>query len=141
MGGDYPFRLSGGHGRWSNHAMNMTNSVLLETHRGKPFVLINDKVAQSRGIADDTMVRIWNDVGEFTAPVRTSPAQRPEGLTIYNGFEGFMFPGGKGSNEVEPGMIKWLHLVGDYGHLQYTPTEWQPVPFDRCVNVACEIVE
>jgi DMSO reductase family type II enzyme molybdopterin subunit len=141
MGGDYPFKLSGGHGRWSNHAMNMTNSVLLETHRGKPFVLINDKVAESKGIADDAMVRVWNDVGEFIAPVRTSPAQRPEGLTIYNGFEGFMFPGGKGSNEVEPGMIKWLHLVGDYGHLQYSPTEWQPVPFDRCVNVACEPVD
>ncbi len=46
MGGDHPFRLSGGHGRWSNHAMNMTNSVMLETHRGKPFVLINDATAR-----------------------------------------------------------------------------------------------
>ncbi len=118
--------------------MNMTNALLLETRRGKPFVLINDAVAREKGIEDDAMVRIWNDVGEFIAPARTSPAQRPEGLTIYNGFEGFMFLGGKGSNEVEPGMVKWLHLVGDYGHLRYSPMEWQPVPFDRCVNVDCE---
>jgi DMSO reductase family type II enzyme molybdopterin subunit len=138
MGGDHPFRLSGGHSRWSNHAMNMTNPVMLETHRGKPFVLINERVAREKGIEDDALVRVWNDVGDFVAPARLSPAQRPDGLTVYNGFEGFMFPGGKGSNEVEPGMIKWLHLVGDYGHLTYTPTEWQPVPFDRCIHVDCE---
>jgi anaerobic selenocysteine-containing dehydrogenase len=138
MGGDHPFRLSGGHSRWSNHAMNMTNSVMLETHRGKPFVLINDTVAREKGIEDDALVRIWNDIGEFVVPARTSPAQRPDGLTVYNGFEGFMFPGGKGSNEVEPGMVKWLHLATGYGHLVYTPMEWQPVPFDRCIFVDCE---
>jgi DMSO reductase family type II enzyme molybdopterin subunit len=141
MGGDHPFRLSGGHSRWSNHAMNMTNPVMLQTHRGKPFVLINDAVARAKGIEDDALVRVWNDVGEFLVPARLSGAQRPDGLTVYNGFEGFMFPGGRGSNEVEPGMIKWLHLVGDYGHLTYTPTEWQPVPFDRCIHVDCEPCE
>jgi nitrate reductase alpha subunit len=138
MGGQHPFRLSGGHSRWSIHAMNMTSPLMLETHRGKPFVLINEAVAGEKGIADDALVRVWNDVGEFVVPARLSPAQRPDGLTVYNGFEGFLFPGGRGANEVEPGMVKWLHLVGDYGHLSYAPTEWQPVPFDRCINVDCE---
>jgi DMSO reductase family type II enzyme molybdopterin subunit len=141
MGGQHPFRLSGGHGRWSIHAMNMTSPLMLETHRGKPFVLINQAVAEERGIDDDSLVRVWNDVGEFVVPARLSPAQRPDGLTVYNGFEGFLFPGGRGSNEVEPGMVKWLHLVGDYGHLSYAPTEWQPVPFDRCIRVDCEPFE
>jgi anaerobic selenocysteine-containing dehydrogenase len=141
MGGDHPFRLSGGHARWSIHAMNMTNPLMLETHRGKPFVLINDQVAREKGIGDDSLVRVWNDAGEFLVPARTSPAQRPDALTVYNGFEGFMFPGGNGSNEVEPGMVKWLHLVGDYGHLSPSPIEWQPVPFDRCINVDCEPFE
>jgi len=135
MGGDHPFLLSGGHARWSVHAMNTTNPVLLETHRGKPFLLINDRDAAARGIRDDAPVRVWNDVGEFVVPARTSPAQRPGALTVYNGFEGFMFPGGRGHNEVEPGLVKWLHLVGNYGHLSYTPMEWQPVPFDRCIPV------
>ena len=135
MGGAHPFLLSGGHARWSVHAMNMTNPVLLETHRGKPFMLINDRDAAARGIRDDAPVRVWNDVGEFVVPARTSPAQRPGALTIYNGFEGFMFPGGRGHHEVEPGLVKWLHLVGNYGHLSYTPMEWQPVPFDRCIPV------
>ena len=141
MGGDRPFRLSGGHARWSIHAMNMTNPLMLETHRGKPFVLINDAVARDKGISDDGLVRVWNDVGEFVAPARTSPAQRPDGLTVYNGFEGFSFPGGNGSNEVELGMVKWLHLVGNYGHLSHSPIEWQPVPFDRCINVDCELFD
>lgn len=141
MGGDHPFRLSGGHARWSVHAMNMTNPLMLETHRGKPFVLINDGVAREKGISDDALVRVWNDVGEFVVPARTSPAQRPDGLTVYNGFEGFLFPGGNGSNEVEVGMVKWLHLVGDYGHLSHSPIEWQPVPFDRCININCELFE
>jgi anaerobic selenocysteine-containing dehydrogenase len=138
MGGKHPFRLSGGHARWSIHAMNVTNTLMLETHRGRPFVLINDAVARDRGIEDDGLVRVRNDVGEFVIPARTSPCQRPDGLTIYNGFEGFHFVGGQGSNEVEPGMVKWLHLVGDYGHLSYAPTEWQPVPFDRCIFVDVE---
>ena len=38
-------------------------------------------------------------------------------------------------------MVKWLHLVGDYGHLSYAPTEWQPVPFDRCIFVDIEPFE
>ncbi|MDH3214044.1 MAG: molybdopterin-dependent oxidoreductase [Myxococcales bacterium] len=141
MGGAHPFRLSGGHARWSIHAMNMTNPLLQETHRGKPFVLINDRVAAEHGIADDALVRVRNDVGEFVISARTSPCQRPDGLTIYNGFEGFAFLNGDGSNEVEPGMVKWLHLVGDYGHLSYAPTEWQPVPFDRCIFVDIEPFE
>jgi anaerobic selenocysteine-containing dehydrogenase len=98
-------------------------------------------VAREKGIEDDCPVRVWNDVGEFVAPARTSPAQRPDGLTVYNGFEGFLFPGGDGSNEVEVGMVKWLHLASDYGHLSHSPIEWQPVPFDRCINVDCELFQ
>ncbi|RIK05428.1 MAG: hypothetical protein DCC49_12410 [Acidobacteria bacterium] len=138
MGGDYPFKLSSGHNRWSVHAMNTTNDVVLQTHRGKPFVLMNEGDALAVGVEDDALVRIFNDAGDFVVPVRTSPAQAPGGLTVYNGFEGFMFPGGKGPNEVEPGLVKWLQMVSGYGHLAYAPTEWQPVPTDRCVFVGCE---
>ena len=138
MGGTHPFALSSGHSRWSVHAMNMTNPIILETHRGKPFVLINDADARAKGIADDSLVRIHNDAGDFVVAARTSPAQRPGALTVYNGFEGFAFPGGKGANEVETGLIKWLHLVAGYGHLTFTPVEWQPTPNDRCVYVECE---
>lgn len=135
MGGHYRFRLSSGHNRWSIHAMNTTNPLLLQTHRGKPFILINNDDAFELAINDDAPVRVWNDAGEFVVDARVSSAQRPGALTVYNGFEGFMFDGGGGPNEVEPGWVKWLGLVGGYGHLTYTPVEWQPIPADRCVQV------
>ena len=34
QGGDYPFHLTSGHPRWSIHSMNMTNKIMLNTHRG-----------------------------------------------------------------------------------------------------------
>ena len=47
---------------------------------------------------------------------------------MYNGFEPYQFPNWAGPNDAEPGMIKWLHLAGGYGHLKYWITEWQPCP-------------
>ena len=115
--------------------MNMTNPVLLETHRGKPFMLINDRDAAARGIRDDAPVESGTTSASSSCPRAPVPRSGRARSPIYNGFEGFMFPGGRGHNEVEPGLVKWLHLVGNYGHLSYTPMEWQPVPFDRCIPV------
>jgi len=36
---------------------------------------------------------------------------------------------------IEPGMVKWLHFAGGYGHLQYRGIHWQPIPIDRAVHV------
>lgn len=138
MGGRYPFKMTTGHNRWSVHAMNMCNPILIQTHRGQPFILINDRDAENLGLEDGASARVWNDAGEFVVPVRTSGAQKPNGLTIYNGWDGFMFRNWKGPNEVEPGMVKWLQMAGGYGHLQYAAMEWQPVPSDRAVFVNIE---
>ncbi len=135
MGGDYPFKMTGGHNRWSIHAMNMGNPVLLQTHRGEPHAVMNPDDAARLGIEDGDLARVFNDVGDFTVRVKTSSGQRPFGLSVYNGWEGHMFRGGRGSNEVEPGMVKWLQMAGGYGHLRYAPMEWQPVPVDRPIFV------
>lgn len=121
--------------------MNMANPLLLQTHRGKPSLVINDLDAARLGIADDTAVRVFNDAGSFVVDARVSATQRPGALTVYNGFEGFMFDGAHGANEVETGHVKWLGFAGGYGHLQYAPTEWQPIPADRCVRVDIEPVD
>jgi nitrate reductase alpha subunit len=86
-------------------------------------------------------VRVRNDHGAFVAMARVTPRVRPGQLIVYNGFEPHMYPGWAGTNEVEPGMVKWLHLVGRYGHLRYLPFGWQPVPADRAVFVDVERVE
>ena len=59
---------------------------------------------------------------------------------MYNGFEPYQFPNWEGPNDAEPGMIKWLHLAGGYGHLQYWVTEWQPSAVMRGTRVAIEKV-
>ncbi|KAA0233008.1 MAG: Perchlorate reductase subunit alpha [Acidimicrobiales bacterium] len=135
MGGSYPFRMTTGHNRWSIHAMNTANPVLLGTHRGEPHAVIHPADAAERGIADNDEVLVFNDVGSFTVRAKLSPGQRPGGVTVYNGWDPHMFKDWTGPNDVEPGMVKYLGLAGGYGHLRYGPMEWQPVPIDRAVNV------
>ena len=48
--------------------MNMTNNIMLNTHRGEPFVFINDKDAASLGITNGEKVKVVNDVGEMHHP-------------------------------------------------------------------------
>ena len=49
-----------------------------------------------------------------------------------------MFRNWRGPMDIEPGLVKWLHLAGGYGHLRYWPLEWQPTPVDRGVRVNME---
>lgn len=138
QGGDHPFLVTSGHSRWSVHSISMGNKAMLQTHRGQPLVVLNIDDATKRDVADGDMVRVWNDHGSYEAMARCVGRVRPGQLIMYNGFEPHMFPGWKGANEVEPGMVKWLHLVSRYGHLRYLPFGWQPIPSDRAVFVDIE---
>jgi anaerobic selenocysteine-containing dehydrogenase len=113
----------------------MGNEVLAGTHRGEPLAILGTGEARERGIVDGDLIQVCNDRGNYQVRVRVSGRVRPGQLIVYNGWEPHMFPGWKGSNEVEPGMVKWLHLVSRYGHLRYLPFGWQPVPADRAVFV------
>ncbi len=140
MGGNWPFTLTSGHSRWTVHSISMGNRFLLGTHRGRPLVVVSEHDAASLGVADGDEVRVSNDHGAFAAMARVTARIRPGQLVVYNGFEPHMYPRWEGANEVEPGMVKWLHLVGRYGHLRYLPFGWQPVPADRAVLVRLERV-
>jgi len=141
MGGDWPLLITSGHSRWSVHSMSMGNRPLLGTHRGRPLVVMSEQDAVECAVREGDQVRVVNDHGAFEAMARVTPRVRPGQLIVYNGFEPHMFPRWEGANEVEPGMVKWLHLVGKYGHLRYLPFGWQPVPADRAVFVRLERVE
>jgi DMSO reductase family type II enzyme molybdopterin subunit len=135
QGGNYPLLLTSGHPRWSIHSMNHTNRVMLGTHRGYPLIYMNPGDMESRGLEDDQEAEVHNDMGKIRIRVRHSPGTRPGQVIIYNGYEPFQFVGWKGPENVEPGMVKWLHLAGGYGHLQYRGIHWQPIPIDRAVHV------
>jgi nitrate reductase alpha subunit len=135
QGGDYPFEMTSGHNRWSIHSMNITNELLLATHRGRPHILLNDADAARLGIQEDEEVEVQNDLGSFLVPAKLSPSVRPGQVVSYNGWEPYMYKTWRGASDLEPGMVKWLHFAGGYGHLRYWPFQWQPVPFDRGVRV------
>ncbi|MEP7216508.1 MAG: molybdopterin dinucleotide binding domain-containing protein, partial [Anaerolineaceae bacterium] len=135
MGGDYPFQITSGHNRWSIHSLNNASQIMLDTHRGTPHLVMNVKDADGLGIPDNATVRVFNDLGEFQVPVLLSGSAQPGQVVMYNGWDPFQFPNWAGPNDIEPGMIKWLHLAGGYGHLRYWVTEWQPSPVMRSTRV------
>ncbi len=49
-----------------------------------------------------------------------------------------MFRKWRGPMDIEPELVKWLHLAGGYGHLRYWALQWQPTPVDRAVRVNIE---
>ena len=141
MGGNYDFQITSGHNRWSLHSLNAAAEIMLNTHRGTPHLVVNPADAKRLGVADNDMLRVYNDLGEFRVPALLSPSAKPGQVVMYNGWDPYQFPNWAGPNDLEPGMIKWLHLAGGYGHLQHLGAEWQPVPCDRWVRCDYERAE
>jgi nitrate reductase alpha subunit len=138
MGGDYPLQMTSGHMRWSVHSSNVTNRLMLATHRGEPFIFVNPADAARRGVGDGDRIRVFNDMGEFFVTAKLTPGVRPGQVVMYNGWDPAQFAGWRGPMDVEPGMVKPLHLAGGYGHIRYRPGMWQPVPVDRATRVEFE---
>jgi DMSO reductase family type II enzyme molybdopterin subunit len=137
-GGDRRFRLISGHPRWSIHSMNMTNNIIQNTHRGEPFIFLNPEDAKKNGVENGEEVKVVNDAGHLNISVKLSPSVRPGLVVLYNGFEPSQPREWFSQSDVEPGMVKWLHMAGGYGHLQYRPWHWQPIPVDRGIGVDVE---
>ncbi|MFQ5697574.1 MAG: molybdopterin-dependent oxidoreductase [Myxococcota bacterium] len=134
------FQMTSGHNRWSIHAMNMTNDLMLNTHRGEPFVFLNNRDAEQLGIHDGEQVRLKNDDGDCLISAKLTPACRPGQVIVYNGFEPYMHENWYSQADLEAGHVKHLGLVGNYGHLKYRLFSWQPIPADRAVRVDIEKV-
>jgi DMSO reductase family type II enzyme molybdopterin subunit len=135
QGGNYPLEITSGHPRWSVNSMNATSRIILQTMRGEPVAHLNDRDARDRGIENGQSMRVFNDCASIVVQARVTPAVQPGQLILYNGFEPYQFEEWRDFSHVEPGMVKWLHLAGGYGHLRYRALHWQPVPIDRAVRV------
>jgi DMSO reductase family type II enzyme molybdopterin subunit len=135
-----PFLMTSGHNRWSIHSMNMTNNIIQNTHRGEPFVFINDRDAARLGIENGAQVKLVSDVGESVLQAKISASVRPGQVIVYNGFEPYMHENWYGQADLEPGHVKHLGFAAGYGHLKYRPLSWQPIPADRAVRVDLEKV-
>lgn len=141
MGGRYPLRMLSGHLRWSIHSSWVANRLMLYTHRGGPFLLMNPKDAAARGIDDGDAARVYNDFDDFEVAVKLAPSMRPGQALIYHAWEPYQYRNWKPYDTAIPGMIKWLHLAGGYGHLQFWRNNWQPQQADRAVAIEVEKVK
>lgn len=121
--------------------MNMTNDVILNTHRGEPFAFLNDQDARDLGIENGNRIRVKSDAGEMLITAKLSPACRHGQLIVYNGFEPYMHEDWYGQADLEPGHVKHLGFAAGYGHLCYRPLAWQPIPADRAVRVDVEAAD
>jgi len=140
-GKDRKFMMTSGHNRWSIHAMNMTNNILLNTHRGEPFCFINDDDAAGIDVQNGDKVKVVSNAGEMLIQAKISPSVRPGQVIVYNGFEPYMHENWYSQADVEPGHVKHLGFAGGYGHLKYRLFSWQPIPADRGVRVDVEKVD
>ncbi|MHB8375864.1 MAG: molybdopterin-dependent oxidoreductase [Dehalococcoidia bacterium] len=138
MGGDLPLVMTSGHLRWSIHSMWAVNKVLSHTHRGHPTLCMNPTDMRARGIRDDNQVKVRNDFASFSVRVRETPSCRPGQVIMYHAWEPYQYPGGASYDKAIPGMIKWLHLAGGYGHLRYYRWNWVPQQVDRATSVEVE---
>ena len=118
-GGNYPLRLTGGHTRWSIHAIWRDHELMMRMQRGEPALWMNARDARRRGIEDNGRVRVFNDVGKFECVAKISEAVRPGQVIMYHAWEPHQFAGHKGQQEPVASPWKALHLAGDYGHIHY----------------------
>ncbi len=119
IGGDHPLRLTGGHTRWSIHAIWRDQPDLLRLQRGEPVAYVSESDAAARGLGDHDLADVYNDGGGFRVRVKVSPAIQPGQIVVYHAWESFQFAGWRSSQEVIASPFKPTHLVGDYGHLSY----------------------
>lgn len=137
-GGDHPFVMTSGHLRWSIHGSNVANELSLALHRGEPFMFINEMDAREKGVKDGEYVRVFNDVDSFTVQAKLSALPARGQVIIYHAWDPYQFKGWKSYDTAIPGMVKWLHLAGGYGHLNFWLWNWQPCQSDRHIYVDFE---
>lgn len=120
--------------------MNMGSDLLLNTHRGEPFAFLNDRDASELGIENGEQVRLVSNQGSCLIKAKITPSCRPGQVIVYNGFEPYMHEGWYGQADLEAGHVKHLGFAAGYGHLNYRPLSWQPIPADRGVRIDVEKV-
>jgi DMSO reductase family type II enzyme molybdopterin subunit len=112
-GGNHPIALTGGHTRWSIHALQRSDPLLLRLQRGQPCMWVNPNDAAHRRVEDGDRIRVWNDLGEFTTMAKLSPSVRPGQAVMYHAWESYQFEGWVGYRNILASPLKPLELVGD----------------------------
>jgi DMSO reductase family type II enzyme molybdopterin subunit len=114
-----PLRLTGGHTRWSIHAIWRDHDLMLQLQRGEPVAFVSPSDATPRGIEDGDRIRIRNQAGAFEAHAKIAPGAQPGQVIVYHAWEPYQFPDWKGQQEPVVAPWKALHMAGGYGQIHY----------------------
>jgi DMSO reductase family type II enzyme molybdopterin subunit len=132
-----PFLLMTPHARWSIHSTYKTSPILQRLQRGKPYVMINPKVAAARGIKDGDDVRMFNELGQVVLMAKIAHGVPPDALVMEHGWEPFLFKGKRGHNSIIGDMLNLLEVSDGWGHLKFG-TNWDgnQHAYDATVDLA-----
>jgi nitrate reductase alpha subunit len=97
--------------------------------------------AASRGISDDDVVDVFNDVASFRAQAVVSAGVRAGQAIIYHAWENYQFEGWGHFKSVMAAPLNPIELVGDYGHIRPDPLICMPGQSDRDTRVEIRRVE
>lgn len=132
----YPFSLMTPHARWAIHSNYRTSKTLLRLQRGVPYVMINPKVAELKGISDGDNARVFNVLGEFFAQVKVTANAPLDGIVMEHGWEPYMFKNLKGHNEVVPTALNLLEMAEGWGHMNFGGLwDGNQYAYDGAVNI------
>ena len=115
----YPFTMMTPHARWSIHSNWKQSRILQRLQRGVPYIQVNRKVAEKKGVKDGDTIRIFNNLGEFYAMAKVSSSCPPDSLVMEHGWEPYMYLYKKGHNEVVPMSLNLLEMADGWGHLNF----------------------
>jgi len=125
---DFDLRLTMGHARHGIHSQWRDDSLLVSLQRGEPDVYINPDDAAKRGVEDGDLIKVLNDFGSFVAMAHVSSGTQPKTMFMFHGWDPMMFRGRKNFSSVisTNGLLKPVQMVGDYGHMRYSPPDFVP---------------
>ncbi len=132
----HPFMLMTPHARWSIHSNWKNSRTLQRLQRGVPYVQVNRKIAEMKGIKDGDTIRIFNTIGEFYAMAKVSSSCPPDALVMEHGWEPYQYLFNKGHNEVVPTALNLLELADGWGHLKFGGLwDGNQYAYDGAVNI------
>ena len=131
-----PFMLMTPHARWSIHSNWKASRTLQRLQRGVPYVQVNRKIAEMKGIKDGDTIRIFNELGEFYAMAKVSSSCPMDALVMEHGWEPYQYLFNKGHNEVVPTAVNLLELADGWGHLKFGGLwDGNQYAYDGAVNI------
>jgi complex iron-sulfur molybdoenzyme family reductase subunit alpha len=115
----FKFSLMTPHARWSIHSNYKTAKLLQRLQRGKPWIMVNPKVAEGIGVKDGEDVKVYNKLGEFYAMAKVTSAAPLDTLVMEDGWDPNFFREKKHNNVVVPPSLSLLEMADGWGHLKF----------------------